>query len=96
MGAITFALRLSFIALLGRIKLPASVKRGLEFVPPAVFAGLILPDLLRYTIIAPLSLHMGARLIAGTIAVVVAWRTKNVLLTIGIGLAVLLLLQTFT
>ncbi len=96
MGVITFALRLSFIAFLGHIKLPASVRRGLDFVPPAVFAGLIFPDLLRYTMIAPLSLHMDARLIAGIVAVIVAWRTKNVLLTIGVGFAVLFLLQTLT
>jgi branched-subunit amino acid transport protein len=57
---------------------------------------LIFPDLLRYTMIAPLSLHMEARLIAGIVAVITAWRTKNVLLTIGVGFAVLFLLQAFT
>ncbi len=96
MGVITFALRLSFIVFLGHIKLPASVRRGLDFVPPAVFAALILPDLLRNTMIAPLSIHMEARLIAGIVAVIVAWRTKNVVLTIGVGFAFLFLLQAFT
>jgi branched chain amino acid efflux pump len=96
MGTITFALRLSFIAFLGRVKLPASVRRGLDFVPPAVFAGLIFPDLLRNTMTAPLSLPMEARLIAGIAAVIIAWRTKNVLLTIGVGFAVLFLLQALT
>ena len=95
MGAITFTLRLSFIVFLGRISLPVR-KTGLDFVPPAVFAALIFPDLLRSTMIAPLSLHMDARLIAGIIAVIVAWRTKNVLLTIGVGFAVLFLLQSLT
>jgi hypothetical protein len=37
-GAITFALRLSFIALLGRIEIPVSLSRALRFVPAAVCA----------------------------------------------------------
>ena len=33
------------------------------------------------------------RLLAGVLAVVVAWRTKNVLLTIGVGMAALWVLM---
>ncbi len=36
-----------------------------------------------------------ARLIAGIFAATVAWRTKNALLTIVIGMACLLILQVF-
>jgi branched-subunit amino acid transport protein len=94
MGIITFLLRLSFIALMGRIRLPASVRRGLDFVPSAVFSALILPDLVQYSVIEPLPLQMHARLIAGGVAVLVAWRTRNVVLTIGAGLVALFILQT--
>ena len=93
MGIITFLLRLSFIVLLERVHLPAIAQRGLNFVPPAVFSALILPDLLQYSVAEQLSLHMDARLIAGTVAVLVAWRTRNVVLTIGVGLAALWALQ---
>jgi branched-subunit amino acid transport protein len=93
MGFLTFLLRLSFVALLGRVHLPASVQRGLDFVPPAVFSALVLPDLLNYSLMGPFSILMHARLIAGAVAVVVAWRTRNRVLTIGTGLLVLLMLQ---
>ncbi|MGH2374135.1 MAG: AzlD domain-containing protein [bacterium] len=35
------------------------------------------------------------RLIAGVLAAGVAWRTKNVFLTIGVGMALLWILQKF-
>jgi len=93
MGVITYLLRLSFIGLSGRLRIPAVVQRGLAFVPPSVFSALILPDLLQSSSLAPLSLGGEARLIAGVVALLVAWRAKNVVLTIGTGLVVLSVLQ---
>jgi branched-subunit amino acid transport protein len=93
MGAITYLLRFSFIGLSGRLRIPALVQRGLAFVPPAVFSALIVPDLLQSSSLVPISLNGDARLIAGVLALVVAWRTKNVVLTIGTGLVVLSVLQ---
>lgn len=92
MGAITYLLRLSFIGLSGRLRIPAVVQRGLAFVPPAVFSALVLPDLLSGPLV-PLSLGGDARLIAGALALLVAWRSRSVVLTIGTGLVVLSLLQ---
>jgi branched-subunit amino acid transport protein len=94
MGIVTFLLRLSFVAFLGHVRLPALVRRGLDFVPPAVFSALILPDLLGTSLIEPLSLNVHARLIAGSVSVLVAWRTKNVVLTIGAGLVILWTFQS--
>jgi branched-subunit amino acid transport protein len=94
MGIITFLLRLSFIVLVGRRRLPTVVQRGLDFVPPAVFSALIFPDLFRNSMILPLSVYMNARLIAGLVAILVAWRTRNVVLTIAAGLVVLWAVQT--
>jgi branched-subunit amino acid transport protein len=91
-GAITYVIRLSFIVLLGRLSMPAWLGRALRFVPPAVLSAIILPELVLPGGALNLSLS-NPRLIAGTIAAVVAWRTKNVLLTIGAGMAVLWLLQ---
>lgn len=95
MGVITFLLRLSFIALLGRRRLPTVVQRGLDLVPPAVFFALIFPDLFRNSLILALPAYMSARPIAGLVAILVAWRTRNVVLTIVAGLVVLLAVQTF-
>jgi branched-subunit amino acid transport protein len=92
MGVVTYALRLSLIALLGRFEVPAIVSRALRFVPPAVLSAIILPELLQPG--GRLNLTLGnARLLAGLLAVLVAWRTRNVLLTVGAGMLALWVLQ---
>ena len=44
-GLLTFATRLSFIALLERIKLPVTFQRALRFVPIAILSAIIAPEL---------------------------------------------------
>ncbi len=88
MGAITYLIRLSLIALLGRVEVPPLVQRALRFVPPAVLSAIVAPELLRPA--GTLDLSPGnVRLLAGILAAVVAWRTRNVLLTIAVGMAAL-------
>jgi len=91
-GLLTFGIRLSFIALLERIRLPAAFQRALRFVPIAVLSAIIAPEL---------GLHDGAlfispanpRLLAGIVATAVAYYTKNVVLTILAGMGVFWLLK---
>lgn len=91
-GALTFGMRLSFILLLGRLEIPRNLKRALHYVPPAVLSAIIFPELLMPG--GTLNISPGnARLIAGALAVVVAWRTKNAVLTIASGMAALWVLQ---
>ncbi len=90
-GLGTYATRLSFILLFGRREIPASVRRALRFVPPAVLTAIIFPELLLPEGTFDLSLG-NDRLIAGLFAALIAWRTKNILLTILAGMALLLLL----
>jgi branched-subunit amino acid transport protein len=92
MGIVTYAIRLSLVALLGRIEVPPLVRRALRFVPPAVLSALILPELLLPGGVLDLSLG-NARLLAGTLAALVAWRSRNALLAIGIGMVALWILQ---
>ncbi len=92
MALITYGLRLSVIALLARLRMPRIALRALRFVPPAVLSAIILPEVLRPG--GTLNLSLGnARLPAALLAAVVAWRTRNVLLTIGAGMAALWLIQ---
>lgn len=91
-GLLTFSTRLSFILLLDRIKVPDWFRRGLRFVPAAVLSAIILPELASRNAALDLSLR-NPQLYAGALAVLVAWRTKNVLLTIIVGMASLLLIQ---
>ncbi|WP_242393740.1 AzlD domain-containing protein [Anaeromyxobacter oryzisoli] len=87
-GLVTFATRASFIALLGRVDLPPVLGRALRFVPPAVLSAIIFPEVLLHDGAPDLHLR-NVRLLAGVIAAVVAWRTRNVVLTIAVGMAAL-------
>jgi branched-subunit amino acid transport protein len=92
MGIITYAIRLSLILLLGRLTVPPFVQRALRFVPPAVLSALILPELLLPGGTVMFSLG-NPRLLAGVLAGAVAWKSKNVLLAIAVGMVALWTLQ---
>ena len=87
----TWLIRLSFITLLGRVSvIPPLAMRILQLIPAAVLAAIIAPSLTH----AYGSFDLGTdRFIAGLIAAMVAWRTKNVLATIGVGMGALWVLQ---
>ena len=91
-GVITYAIRLSFIVLFEHREVPPSLRRWLKYVPPAVFAAIIFPEIFVQNGSLEISPY-NPRLIAGLIAIIVAWRTRNVLLTILIGMTVLLIIQ---
>jgi branched-subunit amino acid transport protein len=86
-GLLTFAIRLSFILLFGVVEVPLLLRRALRFVPAAVLSAIILPDLLLRDQQLALGLD-NDRLLAGVVAIGVAWFSKNVLLTIAVGMAV--------
>lgn len=80
--------RVSFIVLLGRLGgVPPRLKRLLALVPPAALAALVFPGLLVADGDLALTLD-NARLFAGTVAGIVAWRTGNLLATVAVGMAV--------
>ncbi len=93
-GLITYATRLSFILVFDRQQMPAIILKALRFVPPAVLTAIIFPELVLRNGTIELSIG-NYRLIAGFVAVIVAWRTRNVLLTILVGMGILWLLQAF-
>ena len=91
-GAITFALRLSFIALLGQIEIPLVLARALRFVPAAVLTAVVIPLLLYVNGAVEVSFG-NERLLAGLAAVLICWRTRSVPLTHVGGMVVLWTLQ---
>ena len=91
-GLGTFLLRFIFIYLFGKIDMPDWLGRALRFVPAAALAALVFPALTHPSGHLDLSLH-NFRLLAGLGGAVVAWRTRNVLLTILAGMALLWILQ---
>ena len=91
-GAVTFALRLSFIALLGRIEIPGLLSQALRFVPAAVFTAVVVP--LLFYVEGTVEVSLGnERFLAGLAAVLIAWRTRSVPLTLAGGMATLWILQ---
>ena len=89
-GIGTFAMRASFLAFAHRLAdVPPAVQRVLRQIPPAALASIVVPALLRPE--GSLDLWQ-ERLAAGVVAALVAWRTRNVALTlvVGMGLAMLL------
>lgn len=90
-GILTFLTRLSFFVLLDRWTPPDLLKRGLRYVPPAVLSAIIFPELLIHDGALNFSLS-NVRFLAGLVAILVGWRTRNILLTIAAGMAAFYLL----
>ena len=88
MTALTFFQRASFLLLPERIELPAVLRRALRYVPAAVLTAIWTPELLLRK--GVLSIAPGnERLLAGIVAVAVAWRYKGTFGTIVAGLLAL-------
>jgi branched-subunit amino acid transport protein len=93
-GLITFGMRFSLIYLFGRFEIPETMRKALHYVPPAVLSAIIFPELFLHDGTLSVSLE-NTRLLAGVIAIVVAWFSKNTLITIIAGMIALLVLQLF-
>jgi branched-subunit amino acid transport protein len=93
-GLITFGMRFSLIYLFGRFHVPEALRKALRYVPPAVLSAIIFPELFIRDEMLNLSLD-NYRLMAGLVAILAAWFTKNILITILVGMLALFLLQFF-
>ena len=90
-GAGTYLLRASFLAAARRlVDLPPLTDRLLRQIPPAVLAALVVPALVRPE--GSLDLWQ-PELLAGLVAAYVSWRTRNIALTLGVGMGVLVAVQ---
>jgi branched-subunit amino acid transport protein len=91
-GLVTFGTRFSLIFLFGKFHIPETMRKALHYVPPAVLSAIIFPELLYHS--NQLDVSFGnTRLLAGIIAILVAWFSKNTLLTILTGMIALFALQ---
>jgi branched-subunit amino acid transport protein len=88
MGLVTYLTRLIPILAFGRLRLPQGVYRAMRYIPMAVLAAIILPELLVQNGALVLA-ATNNRLWAGLVAGLVAWRRRQVLLTVAVGMAVL-------
>lgn len=88
LGAATFATRLSFLALLGEAELPLWLKRILHYVPPAILAAIVAPQILAGAPGLAATLD-GPRTAAALAGLAVALLTRSTFATILVGMAVL-------
>ncbi len=91
-GAGTYAMRASFLSFAHRLThVPPATARVLRQIPAAVLAAIVVPALVRpeghLDLVQP-------RLLAGVVAALVAWRTRNVGLTLAVGMAILIVVET--
>lgn len=87
-GIGTYLIRLSFVGILGDREIPAAVERPLRLVAPAVIAAIAIPEVVAPADVVDFSLD-NLRLLAGIVAILVAWRTRSIGWTIGVGMATL-------
>jgi len=85
MAAVTFLTRYLLVGLLGERSLPESLKRWLTYVPTAAFAAIVVQGTLAPQGTVRLDLR-NPYLWGAVAAALVAWRRKNLLLTIAAGL----------
>jgi branched-subunit amino acid transport protein len=88
MAVVTYALRASFLLLPPGVQTPPLLRRALRFVPAAVLTAIWAPELLlqnQVLYVAP----ENERLMAGIVAIAVAWRWRMTSLTIAAGLVAL-------
>jgi branched-subunit amino acid transport protein len=90
-GIGTYAMRASFLAFAHRLAtVPPPVQRLLRQIPAAALASIVVPALVRPG--GELDLWQ-PRLAAGVLAGLVAWRTRNVAVTLVVGMGALMLLD---
>ncbi len=86
MALVTYLLRASFLVLPPQIGTPPLLRRALRFVPAAVITAVWAPELFIHN--GALYLSPGnERLLAGGLAILVAWRWRSTITTILAGLA---------
>ncbi|MFN8494110.1 MAG: AzlD domain-containing protein [Caldilineaceae bacterium] len=86
MALVTFAVRYPVLALVSRMPLPDGLLRAMRFIPPAVLTAIVVPAVLIPDGQTVNTRYDNSYLIASLIAGVVAWQSKNLLLTIIVGM----------
>ena len=87
MVVLTFGERYIMLELANRVSLPMWLLRSLRFVPAALLTAIAVPSLIIRGGLVDVS-PLNERMLAGMVSALVAWRTRNVIYTIGAGMLV--------
>jgi branched-subunit amino acid transport protein len=88
MALVTYFARSSFLLLPPGVETPAWLRRALRYVPAAVLTAIWAPELALQKEVISLTLN-NERLLAGLVAIAVAWRFRATFVTIVSGLLAL-------
>ncbi len=91
-GVVTLLARASFVIWHSKLIVPHWFTRSLKFVAAAVLPALVMPEVL-FRGAMPGDVVNYYRIIAAILALVIAWRTRNLFATLIAGMAVLWFLQ---
>lgn len=89
MALATFLTRFGCLILFRYIGIPSLLEGWLKYVPTAILTALIMPALLLPKGYLDISLH-NHYLLAGIVAAIVAYKSRNIIATIGLGIMVML------
>jgi branched-subunit amino acid transport protein len=92
MAAATYLTRIGSQVIFAHTGMPAWLERWLKHVPTAFLTALIVPELLLPQGYIDIS-FTNSYLLAGIVAAVTAYKTKNVLATITLGMGVIIILN---
>ena len=95
MAVVTFGIRYSMFAVAGKVEFPAGLVNALKYVPPAVLTAIVVPAVLMPGGEEINLSYTNAYLVGALVAGVVGWYSKNLLLTIVVGMVVFLGWQWF-
>ena len=88
-GSLNYLSRLSFIALFAHVEMPPLVARALRFVPSTMLTAIVVPAIV-FTAPATLAFsYTNPKLVAASIAALIAWRTKSATATMAAGMLAL-------
>lgn len=92
MALVTYFTRIGALALFRFTGVPTWLNRWLKYVPVAILTALIVPSLLlpNGNLDISLSNHY---LIAGIAAAFVAYKSRNIIATLGIGISIMIVLK---
>jgi len=92
MTLVTYFTRFGALALFRFTGVPIWLNRWLKYVPVAILTSLIVPLLLSPKGYLDISLH-NDYLIAGIAAAFVAYKSRNIIATLGLGMSVMFVLK---
>jgi branched-subunit amino acid transport protein len=92
LGLASWVLRVTFVLFLPPDRLPAVLQRGLQYLPPAVLAGIAAVELTS-VVTGGNAAGLAASLLAMALVALIAYLTRNLTAVVVVGLLTILLID---